>query len=143
MTGLDQSGFTSLVHGLRTVFTEEHSDREKGGHQSKTAFYQEGGRSKWPWGRQPTGVLWSHGWRPTGLVKEEDGRGILGEDNKDFPGGSEGKAPACKAGDLCSIPGSGRSPGEMATHSSTLASLVGYSPQAPKELDMTGAISLH
>lgn len=34
VTGLDQPGFTSLVHGLRTVFTEEHSDREKGGHQS-------------------------------------------------------------------------------------------------------------
>ena len=29
-----------------------------------------------------------------------------------FPGGSEVKASACNAGDLCSIPGSGRSPGE-------------------------------
>ena len=29
-----------------------------------------------------------------------------------FPGGSEVKAPACSAGDLGSIPGSGRSPGE-------------------------------
>ena len=29
-----------------------------------------------------------------------------------FPGGSEGKASACKAGDLGLIPGSGRSPGE-------------------------------
>ena len=38
VTGLDQSGFTSLVHGLRTVFTEEHSDREKGGHQSNTSI---------------------------------------------------------------------------------------------------------
>ena len=28
------------------------------------------------------------------------------------PGGSEGKAFACKVGDLGSIPGSGRSPGE-------------------------------
>ena len=28
-----------------------------------------------------------------------------------FPGGSEGKAPACNAGDPGSIPGSGRSPG--------------------------------
>ena len=37
-----------------------------------------------------------------------------------IPGGSEGKASACKAGDLGSIPGSGRSPG-VATHSSTLA----------------------
>ena len=29
-----------------------------------------------------------------------------------FPGGSEGKKPACKAGDLSSIPELGRSPGE-------------------------------
>ena len=29
-----------------------------------------------------------------------------------FPEGSEGKAFACNAGDLGSIPGSGRSPGE-------------------------------
>ena len=28
-----------------------------------------------------------------------------------FPGGSDGKEPACSAGDLGSIPGSGRSPG--------------------------------
>ena len=35
-----------------------------------------------------------------------------------FPGGSDGKESACNAGDLGSIPGSGRSPGEgMATHS--------------------------
>ena len=29
-----------------------------------------------------------------------------------FPGGLQGKASACNAGDLGSIPGSGRSPGE-------------------------------
>ena len=29
-----------------------------------------------------------------------------------FPGGSEVKASACNAGDLGSVPGSGRSPGE-------------------------------
>jgi len=29
-----------------------------------------------------------------------------------FPGGSEGKVSACNVGDLGSIPGSGRSPGE-------------------------------
>ena len=29
-----------------------------------------------------------------------------------FPGGLEGKTSACSAGDLGSIPGSGRSPGE-------------------------------
>ena len=39
-----------------------------------------------------------------------------------FPGGSDGKGSACNAGDLGSIPGSGKSPEkEMATHSSTLA----------------------
>ena len=39
-----------------------------------------------------------------------------------FPGGSEVKASACNAGDLGSIPGSGRSlETEMATHSSILA----------------------
>ena len=30
----------------------------------------------------------------------------------DFPGGSDGKVSACNAGDLGSIPGLGRSPGE-------------------------------
>ena len=30
----------------------------------------------------------------------------------DFPGGSNGKESACNAGDVSSIPGSGRSPGE-------------------------------
>ena len=29
-----------------------------------------------------------------------------------FPGGSDGKESACSAGDLSSIPGSGRAPGE-------------------------------
>ena len=32
--------------------------------------------------------------------------------NQTFPGGSDGKASACNAGDLGSIPGSGRSTGE-------------------------------
>ena len=52
-----------------------------------------------------------------------------------FPGGSGSKESACSAGDLGSIPGSGRSPGEgMTTHSGILAgefhgqrSLVSYS----------------
>ena len=38
-----------------------------------------------------------------------------------IPGGSEGKASACSAGDLGSMPGSGTLEKEMATHSSTLA----------------------
>ena len=32
--------------------------------------------------------------------------------SRGFPGGSDGKASACNAGDLGSIPGPGRSPGE-------------------------------
>ena len=39
-----------------------------------------------------------------------------------FPGGSDGKESACNAGDLDSIPGSGRSLERgMATHSNILA----------------------
>ena len=39
-----------------------------------------------------------------------------------FPGGSNSKESVCNAGDLGSVPRSGRSPGEeMATHSSILA----------------------
>ena len=36
----------------------------------------------------------------------------IGVPSGDFPGGSDGKASAYNAGDLGSIPGSGRSPGE-------------------------------
>ena len=52
--------------------------------------------------------------------KEKDSRGIFSlqlyylwlYNCQGFPGGSEGKASACNAGDPGSIPGSGRSPGE-------------------------------
>ena len=37
---------------------------------------------------------------------------LEGSPSKGFPGGSAGKEPACSAGDLSSIPGLGRSPGE-------------------------------
>ena len=40
----------------------------------------------------------------------------LGGTRSIFPGGSEGKASACNGGDLGSIPGSGRSPGEGNGH---------------------------
>ena len=45
-------------------------------------------------------------WRQVcyGRMKNSDPRG--------FPGGSNGKESTCRAGDLGSIPGSGRSPGE-------------------------------
>ena len=63
-----------------------------------------------------------------------------------FPGGSDGKESVCNAGDVSSIPGLGRSPGEG--HGNPLQyscletphgqrSLVGYSPRGSKELDMT------
>ena len=62
------------------------------------------------------------------------------------PGGSEGKASACNAGDLGLIPGSGRSPGEGSDNplqysclekSHGQRSLVDYSPWDRKESDTT------
>ena len=61
-----------------------------------------------------------------------------------FPGGSAGKESACSAGDLGSIPGSGRSPG--GGHGNPLQysclenpfgerSMMGYSPRGCKESD--------
>ena len=47
--------------------------------------------------------------RISALVK---GEGKMCFVSLDFPGGPEGKASACNVGDLGSIPGSGRSPGE-------------------------------
>ena len=46
--------------------------------------------------------------------KREDSKWTEGEELKDtgFPCGSAGKEPACNVGDLGSIPGLGRSPGE-------------------------------
>ena len=58
-----------------------------------------------------------------------------------FPGGSEVKGSACKAGDPGSIPGSGRSPGEeMATHSSILAWRISWTEE-PGGLQSTGSQS--
>ena len=63
-----------------------------------------------------------------------------------FPGGSEVKAFACNVGDLGSIPGSGRSPGEgngnptlvfLPGESHGWRSLVGCSPWGCKESDTT------
>ena len=68
------------------------------------------------------------------------------EDSKemDFPGGPDGKESACSAGDLGSIPGSGRSPGEgngnplqySCLEYSMDRRLAGYSPWGHKESDM-------
>ena len=63
-----------------------------------------------------------------------------------FPGGSEGKASTCIAGDLDSIPGSGRFPWRRKWHPTPVflpgkshgqRSLVGYSPWGHKESDTT------
>ena len=60
-----------------------------------------------------------------------------------FPGGSDGKASVYNAGDLGSIPGSGRSPGEGNGNPlqyyclETPMDLVGYSLWGCKESDTT------
>ena len=64
---------------------------------------------------------------------------------EDFPGGSEVKNPSANAGDKCSIPGLGRSPGGghgypvqySCLENPMDRSLVGYSPWGRKELDTT------
>ena len=57
-----------------------------------------------------------------------------------FPGGSDGKESSCNVGDLGSIPGLGRSPGERDSYP------LQYSGQENsmdhKELDMTEQLSL-
>ena len=64
-----------------------------------------------------------------------------------FPGGSVGKEPAHNEGDLGSIPGLRRSPGEgngnplpvfLPGEIREQRSLVGYSPWGHKEWDTTG-----
>ena len=64
-----------------------------------------------------------------------------------FPGGSDGKESACSVGDLGSIPGSGRSPGEGNGNPLQYSclenprSLEGYSPWGCKESDTTEWLS--
>ena len=69
-----------------------------------------------------------------------------------IPGGSEGKASAYNAGDLGSIPGLGRSPGERNGNpleyscpkkSHVWRSLVGYSPWGHKESDTIEQLYFH
>ena len=54
-----------------------------------------------------------------------------------FPGGSEDKDPARSSGDVGSIPGLGRSPGEGNDYPLQYSCLVGYSPLGCKESDTT------
>ena len=61
-----------------------------------------------------------------------------------FPGGSAGKESACNAGDLGSIPGLGRCPGEGKGYPLHLSGLENSidSPQGHKESDTTERLSL-
>ena len=62
-----------------------------------------------------------------------------------FPGGSAGKESACNAGDLGSIPGLGRSPGEGKDYPlqySGLENSRDYSPWDLKESDTSEQLSL-
>ena len=69
-----------------------------------------------------------------------------------LPGGSDGKGSACNAGDLGSVPGLRRSPGEgnclptpifLPGESHGQRTLVGYSPWGHKESDKTERQSQH
>ena len=66
-----------------------------------------------------------------------------------FPGDSDGKESACNAGDLVSIPGLGKSPGDgngnplqHSCLSHRQRSLEGYSPWNRKESDTTERLKL-
>ena len=59
-----------------------------------------------------------------------------------FPGGSEGKESACSVGDLGSIPGLGRSPGEgMVAHFNTLAWRIPWT-EKPGRLQFIGSLTV-
>ena len=62
-----------------------------------------------------------------------------------FPGGSEVKASACNEGDLGSIPGSGRSPGEGNGNPLQYSCLENPmdSPRGRKESDTTERLHFH
>ena len=96
-----------------------------------------------PWTEEPDGLqsIGLHGVRHNGATNTHTYRCMWS-----FPGGSVEKNPACNAGDLDSIPGSGRSPGGGHGHpllysclekSHGQRSLVGYSSWVHKESDMT------
>ena len=73
---------------------------------------------KIPWRRErlPTSVFWPREFHrlysPWGPKEFSDTTEQLSLTLLDFPGGSAGKESTCNAGDLGSIPGLGRSPGE-------------------------------
>ena len=84
----------------------------------------------------------------TGRLKQNSfSQGFGGWSSKGFPGGSAGKEPACHAGDLGSIPGLGRSPGEGNGYPPQYTGLEKsldciVSPWGRKESDTTERLSL-
>ena len=66
------------------------------------------------------------------------------EERRPFPGSSAGKESACNAGDLGSIPGSGRSPGKGVRYllQSSWASLVAQLVKNPPAMRETWVLSL-
>ena len=95
----------------------------------------------------PSGApLFLTGWEElgtNGLLIRETKKSIIFV-NMDFPGDSAGKESACNAGDLVSVPGLGRSPGEGNGYPvfwpGEFHGL--YSPWGHKELDTTEWLSL-
>ena len=74
------------------------------------------------------------------LISPSTFSGLLG-----FPGGSAGKESACNAGDLGSIPGLARSPGEgkgYTPQNSGLENSMGCRVHGVTELDTTERLSL-
>ena len=59
-----------------------------------------------------------------------------------FPCGSAGKESACNVGDLSSIPGLGRSPGEGKGYPLQYSGLENFSPWVCKELDRTKLVEV-
>ena len=92
--------------------------------------------------------LQPHGLQPTRLLHLWDFLGKstgVGCHRLLLPGGLDGNKSTCSAGDLGSIPGLGRSPGEGKGYSlqySGLENPMDYSPWGHKESDMTERLSL-
>ena len=84
-----------------------------------------------------------------GLASLQQGMGLRAVLNRQwgFPGGSDGKEPACNTGDPGSVPGLGRSPGEGSGNPlqySYLENLMdrGHSEWDRKEQDTTVRLTL-
>ena len=121
---------------VRSLGLEDPLEKEMATHSSILAW-------KIPWTEEP-GRLQSMGLQRVG--HDWATSFSLSASSDIFPGGSDGKESACNAGDLGSIPGLGRSPGEGngnplqysgLDNPHGWSSLAGYSPWGHKESDTT------